>query len=144
METENKPAITGFDINLVFTGNSQYFGGHHLPNFAITVDGSTTYNQLKTLMLDWQSTEHLDEELFSQAGSYELYEDAVESFFKGIPKKDMNNPAFTGMDVHPDLTDDNEEEIQDWYDNYDCVAIFTCEGESEEEDEDEDDYARKD
>ena len=118
---------TGFDISLVFTGNPQYFGGHHLPNFAIPVDGSITYNQLKAQMLDWQTTAHLDEELFSQAGSYELYENAVEDFFKGIPLQDMNSPAFTGLDAHPDLTDDNEEKIQDWYDTYDCVAVFTCE-----------------
>ena len=137
MNTENKPTPLSMVITHVFTGQTQYYGGHHLPDFVITVDGLTTYRTLKTEMQDWQTTDHLNEEVFYFPHSGEMFDAAVEQLFSTV--EDMDAIMFPDLDKPPELTDDDEqpEGIQEWYDNWEGVAWFTIKLDMPEEDDEE-------
>jgi hypothetical protein len=83
MNTEQMQMYT-YTISHVDTCCSDYFCGHHLPNFSIMVTGESTYKDIKNAMLDWQTTDHLDHELFRDSEDYNSFRDAVEELFIGL------------------------------------------------------------
>lgn len=119
------------NIHFVTCCNSQYFGGHHLPVFQIEVDNKTTGNILKMVMSDWQTTDHLEYEVFRFEKSGDMFDAAVEEWFKDI--EDMGVPLFPDFDEAPE--DEAEREV--WYEEYDCCAFFVVEIEYPEDDDEE-------
>lgn len=113
-----------YTISHVDTCCSDYFGGHHLPNFSIMVTGESTYAYLKEVMLDWQTTDHLDYELFRDSEDYNNFRDAIEELFQD--SEDMGTMQDT-FDPRID-TPQTEEEWEYW----DCCAFFVVEMEEDE------------
>ena len=113
------PEPYGFIIQHVDTCNSEYFIGHHLPNFSIMVDGTSTYQQIKDEMLDPQTTDHLDDELFYFSGSDRAFDEAVDELFSEV--EDMEAIAFPSLEVVD--YDSLEAEMGE----YDVRAFFTVE-----------------
>lgn len=74
LEVQHVPQPYGFIVRHVATCNSDYFSGHHLSTFSIMVDGTSTYQQIKDEMLDYQTTEHLEYPVF-------YYEYGVYAYF---------------------------------------------------------------
>ena len=58
--------------------NSQYFKGHHLPVIQVDIDHTTRVHHIKTELLSYSATEHLEHL------DDESYKRAVEEGFKGI------------------------------------------------------------
>ena len=112
-----------FKVSHVDTCCTEYFGGHHLPNFAISVTGNTTYKELLGMCLEWQNTDHLDEELFRNSEDYNAFRDAILEMFSTV--EDMDAIFQPSLDVP-----ETEEEMEYW----DCCAFFTVEilGEDDE------------
>jgi hypothetical protein len=113
-----------YTISHVDTCCSDYFGGHHLPNFSIMVTGESTYAYLKEVMLDWQTTDHLDHELFRDSEDYNNFRDAIEELFQD--SEDMGTMQDT-FDPRID-TPQTEEEWEYW----DVNAFFVVEMEEDE------------
>lgn len=112
-----------FKVSHITTCGTQYFRGHHLPNFQISVTGNTTYKELLGMCLEWQNTDHLDEKLFRNSEDYNSFRDAITEMFSTV--EDMDT-AF-----QPDLdSPDTEEEWEYW----DVCAFFVVEvlGEDDE------------
>ena len=112
-----------FKVSHVDTCCTDYFGGHHLPNFAISVTGNTTYKELLGMCLEWQNTDHLDEELFRNSEDYNAFRDAIIEMFSTV--YDMDAIFQPSLDVP-----ETEEEMEYW----DCCAFYTVEilGEGDE------------
>ena len=108
-----------YTISHVATCCTDYWRGHHLPNFSITVTGGSTYKDIKDAMLDWQTTDHLDRELFRDSEDYNNFRDAVEELFIRI---DLDKVFDARLD-----TPQTEEE----WDYWDCCAFFVVEMEEE-------------
>ena len=77
-----------FKITHISTCHQEYFGGHHLPNFAISVTGLTTYKELLGMCLEWQNTDHLDEELFRNSEDYNAFREAIIEMFSTVENMD--------------------------------------------------------
>jgi hypothetical protein len=120
------PPITArrYTIHHVATCCSDYFGGHHLPNFSIMVTGESTYDYLKEVMLDWQTTDHLDHELFRDSEDYNNFRDAVEELFQD------SEEAGTMQDTFDPRIDTPQTE-EEW-DYWDVNAFFAVEMEEDE------------
>lgn len=118
-EVVHVPEPYGFIIRHVGTCNSDYFGGHHLPNFSIMVDGTSTYQQIKDEMLDQQTTDHLEREVFCFEGSSAAFDEAVEELFSYVDN--MEALAFPRLEVVD--YDSLEAEMGE----YDVGAFFTVE-----------------
>jgi hypothetical protein len=116
---EIKQTPLSMKVNTCFVGHTQYFGGHHCPTFPVTVDGLTTYNTLKTEVLDWQTTEHLADEVFYFEHAEGMFNAAVEELFSSV--EDMGAVVWPDLEVPPE----DEEAMQEWYDNWEGVAWFT-------------------
>jgi hypothetical protein len=129
MSTEIKQTPLSMEVNTCFVGQTQYFGGHHCPTFVVTVDGLTTYNTLKTEVLDWQTTDHLADEVFYFEHAGDMFNAAVEELFSSV--EDMDAVVWPDLEVPPE----DEEEMQEWYDNWEGVAWFIVKLIMPEEDE---------
>ena len=121
---DEEPVVTPttprkYTISHVATCCTDYWRGHHLPNFSITVTGGSTYKDIKDAMLDWQTTDHLDRELFRDSEDYNNFRDAVEELFDGL---DLDKVFDARLD-----TPQTEEE----WDYWDCCAFFVVEMEEE-------------
>ena len=95
---DEEPVVTHttprkYTINHVATCCTDYFGGHHLPNFSIMVVGTATYKDIRDMMLDWQTTDHLDRELFRDSEDYNSFRDAVEELFIRIDLDKAFDPS---------------------------------------------------
>lgn len=106
-----------YTIDNVDICNGSFFGGHHKPWFCILVDGTTTCNEVKEEMLDWQTTEHLEMD------SWEDFVEAVDVLFNRVV--DMNAPIVPTLDIH-------DRDDEDW-DDEDSVRMFFTLAEEEEE-----------
>lgn len=104
-----------YTIEHVATCCNDYFGGHHLPNFSVMVTGESTYKDIRDAMLDWQTTDHLDRELFRDSEDYNSFRDAVEELFDGLDLDKVFNARLE--------TPQTEEEWEYW----DVYAFFTVE-----------------
>ena len=105
-----------FKINHVDTCSQDYFRGHYLPNFAISVTGLTTYRELLGMCLEWQNTDHLDEELFRDSEDYNAFREAIVELFSLV--ENMDEIFQPRLDVP-----ETEEERDMW----DVCAFFTVE-----------------
>jgi|APFre7841882654_1041346.scaffolds.fasta_scaffold346442_2 hypothetical protein len=105
-----------FQVNHVATSASSYFGGHRFPNFAIQVTGLTTYKELLGMCLEWQNTDHLDEELFRDSEDYTNFHDAIIEMFSTVVDMDAI--------FQPDLEVPKTEEEQEYWD---VCAFFAVE-----------------
>ena len=122
--TEQPEKPRTFNVQHVDTCCTDYFGGHHLPNFAIQVTGNTTYKELLGTCLEWQNTDHLDEELFRNSEDYNNFRDAIIEMFSMVDDMDAK--------FQPDLdVPETEEEWEYW----DVCAFFTVEILGEDDDE---------
>jgi hypothetical protein len=110
------PTTRTFKVNHVDTCCTDYFGGHHLPNFAIQVTGNTTYKELLGMCLEWQNTDHLDEELFRNSEDYNAFRDAIIEMFSMVD--DMDAVFQPSLEVP-----ETEEEQEYW----DVCAFFSVE-----------------
>lgn len=100
------------------TMNSQFYGWHHLPVIQVLVDGKTTYEDVKDMLLNvYYSTDHIEDL------NTEEYIKAVEVLFKDVKLDEV-------FDDRLDVV----EEAEDW-DDYDCYAFFVLETDEVEEDE---------
>jgi len=123
---DEEPVVTHttprkYTINHVDTCCTDYWGGHHLPNFSVMVTGGSTYKDVRDAMLDWQTTDHLDRELFRDSEDYNNFRDAVEELFIRIDLDKVFSPSLE--------TPQTEEEWEYW----DVCAFFVVEMEEEEE-----------
>jgi hypothetical protein len=83
------------------------------------VTGGSTYKDVRDAMLDWQTTDHLDRELFRDSEDYNNFRDAVEELFIRIDLDKVFDPRLE--------TPQTEEEWEYW----DVCAFFTVEMEEE-------------
>jgi hypothetical protein len=117
---ENEPVgqcpTRKFKISHITTGDTQYFGRHHLPYFQISVTGLTTYKELLGMCLEWQNTDHLDEELFRNSEDYNAFRDAINEMFSSVENM--------GAIFCPSLEVPETEEEQEYWD---VCAFFTVE-----------------
>lgn len=88
---------TNYELNYFQTCLSDYFTGSHKPVVQVPVDGTTTLENLKDMLLDYQATEHLedlDTESYNQAvldyftsiwesGKWKTVEDMMEELWDG-------------------------------------------------------------
>ena len=120
-DVQINPPITDrrYTIHHVDTCCTDYWGGHHLPNFSVMVTGGSTYKDVRDAMLDWQTTDHLDRELFRDSEDYNNFRDAVEELFIRI---DLDKVFDARLE-----TPQTEEE----WDYWDCCAFFVVEMEEE-------------
>jgi hypothetical protein len=112
-----------FKVSHVDTCCIEYFKGHHLPTFQISVTGLTTYKELLGMCLEWQNTDHLDEKLFRNSEDYNNFRDAINERFNSV--EDMDAIFCPSLDVP-----ETEEEQEYW----DVCAFFVVEvlGEDDE------------
>jgi len=107
-------ATRRYTIQHATTCCSDYFM-HHLPNFSVMVTGESTYAHIKEIMLEWQTTDHLDGELFRDSDDYNNFRDAVEELFHDSAMQDMFDESIN--------TPRTEEE----WSYHSCYAFFVVE-----------------
>ncbi len=106
-----------YEISHTDTCKSSYFTGHIKPWFSILVHNKTTYKDLKEQMLEYQTTEHLEN---LDIDEFKL---GVKALFDGLDLTTVFDPS---LDDYDDLDDD-----------YDCYAYFTVTRIEDEGEEDE-------
>ena len=123
VEPEVVEAPRKFRVTHIDTCCTDYFRGHHLPIFQISVTGLTTYKELLGMCLEWQTTDHLDEQLFRNSEDYNAFRDAINEMFNSV--EDMDAIFCQSLDVP-----ETEEEQEYW----DCCAFFAVEILGEDDD----------
>lgn len=114
-----------FNIRHLDTCTSDYFGGHHLPNFCLYVDGNTTYRMIRADMLDWTNTDHLTDELFKSQADWDLFQDAVDNLFQELEHEGKLDTVFNvGLEIP--VTEEEQE-------MYNCYAWFIVETEGDDD-----------
>jgi len=112
-------------INHLDTCTSDYFSGSHLPVVQVLVGGTTTYQDIKESLLDYQTFEHLYEN-YRLEGNFDIdvYTTSVEDMFSN----------FTTLDYVPDSLYGLEDfDSEDYNDMNPCYMFFTIHPDISEE-----------
>ncbi len=115
-----------YNIAHIYTCNSQYFGGHHLPIVQVLVDENTSFKDIKEVLSYLQTYEHLfEDDRFSTGFDVDAYKAAVEEVFSYVERNHVSLERIPNDLEGIGSMDDDEE--------WDCYMYFVVEQVGDEE-----------
>lgn len=106
-----------YNINHVSTCLPDYFSGSHHPVVQVILTNTSTYKEVKAELLDWQTSDHIDDL------DFDAYKQAIEVMFANVTLDEVIDPSLDELEddccdyVHMFFVveENEEEEVNDVY-----------------------------